>query len=416
MERSSIEKSCVLPPVSPPMNTTSNISEVKEYRHSQLFRTFMALACVLGIGIGVYISLVTFIDDSQQASAVYYLLPVGLSFTLYMLGTLLTILYSKFILTHDRITEVGAFGQKTLMASQVKGYHLDSTYLTVYPKNKRGPKMKIGVSMKNSQEVLTWLSARSPNLQVVTYREEENEVFTEKSYGATASERQATLQKARQVATWFNLQGYALTAWLIFFPYPYHVALLAVGLYPVMLVWLSYKYKGLFRLNPFRASAYPTVAYALFFITLAIALRAYNDVQLLDYGLIWGWSGAVALPVFLIMFFTSQEFITKKTKNLRGAPIVAVLLALYGYGISALANVMFDTSIPATFTAKILEKREANQHTKVYYLTLAPWGPLVKADEIFVTQDIYEKIVIGDSVSLQLYAGAFHMPWVVLTK
>ncbi len=350
----------------------------------------------------------------MQPSAAYFLVPVGIGFAVFMLYALLESVKGKVILGQGRIIQIEALGKKELLAEDIKGYTADDTYIRVFPKDPKGPKLKISQYIADNQEILQWVAFHGPNLDLVTFQEEEKQLLSDQTLGLTEQEREATLTQARKVAFWLNGIGYAIMAWLVFYPEPYRWAVLAGAVYPLVLTLVSFKYKGIFRLNTKNNSAHPSITPGLLAAGIGIALRALMDVELLRFADILPWVAGVAAFTFAFLLSTTNEFKYTKLKDATIAALIFLLLSFYGYGVSVEANFLLDNSAPQEFEAQVTDKHISNGKTTTYYLTLAPWGPRKEAEDITVTEEYYEQIPAGETIPVLLYSGALDVPYLVV--
>jgi hypothetical protein len=123
--------------------------------------------------------------------------------------------------------------------------------------------------------------------------------------------------------------------------------------------------------------------------------------------------GTIAFAIVLAILFMTHSAIVKTTKS--KVWIYSSLLFnvfLYSYAGTYGANCIYDNSEPTVYHAEVLNKRihEGRRHT-TYYLEVTPWGHHYDKEEISVSEEQYEALAIGKTVTIDLKEGLFGIAW-----
>jgi hypothetical protein len=92
--------------------------------------------------------------------------------------------------------------------------------------------------------------------------------------------------------------------------------------------------------------------------------------------------------------------------------VVGLFACVYGYAVGLEINAFADGSAPQMYRVKVISKEETeSSHVKSWDLTLEAWGPVADRESVSVTQAQYQRIKPGDTLCVQLKAGALRIPW-----
>ena len=84
----------------------------------------------------------------------------------------------------------------------------------------------------------------------------------------------------------------------------------------------------------------------------------------------------------------------------------------YGLGAGLQIDILADSAKPSVHATQVLGKRvHHGSKSTTYYLTVAPWGPITRNDEISVSAARYGATRMGDTVCVYAGRGAFRVGW-----
>jgi hypothetical protein len=298
---------------------------------------------------------------------------------------------------------------RDLTLDEIKGFRLDDKYVHIEPLSADKKRIKVSTYLGKFDEIMTWLAERYPDLDQVEVDKEYKEILANEELGFFDEERERKLQSAKKMVTALNWLGGLCGAWLLFYPVPYELAVL-VSLLVTLIALLSTKaFSGLIRIGEKKASAYPSVFWAFFATSLALALRALLDFELLNYDRLWPSIGILIFLLTILILVGSREF-SKPKEYLQLLPILMVLLA-YVYGGLVILNCVFDNSKPILYEATVLNKRIDSGKSTTYHLELTAWGTVEEGEEVTISEEQYNNIDIKDRVTVAQKEGRFKMPW-----
>jgi hypothetical protein len=84
---------------------------------------------------------------------------------------------------------------------------------------------------------------------------------------------------------------------------------------------------------------------------------------------------------------------------------------LYAYGVVIGIDVFFDNSPVAHYSATVLGGHVSHGKSDTDYLRVSPWGPIENERDVSVTNGVYRRSHLGDSVCPILHKGSLHVPW-----
>jgi len=174
----------------------------------------------------------------------------------------------------------------------------------------------------------------------------------------------------------------------------------------VALLMLKYS-GGVVTLDTNRGTTRPTVAGAFLTPGAFLAVRAFGNWHVLDWGNFW-------LPFALIFgFMNGVSLLLAREVLLRDKKILYCLLvcAVYGYGATVNLNGVLDTSPHTTLHADVLNKHTVHGKGTSYYLTLSAWGARTASQDVSVSARVYNGHSIGSQATIDMRKGFFGMPY-----
>ena len=123
--------------------------------------------------------------------------------------------------------------------------------------------------------------------------------------------------------------------------------------------------------------------------------------------------GTIAFTSMVIVLLLTHQLIAKSRKNkfwIYGSLLFNI--CLYSYAGTYGANCVYDRSTPEVYEAEVTGKSisRSRKHTS-YYVKVTPWGHHYDPEEIRVSRDHYNEIIVGQTVKIDLHKGLFNIPW-----
>jgi len=230
--------------------------------------------------------------------------------------------------------------------------------------------------------------------------------------GVPLPERYEDIAKAKKITTPLNVIGGLVTAWALFFPFPYRPAIVVSALVPLasLLVMAALKGKISFETMKKRTTE-PYLTVALAAPPLALAWRSLNDFHILEFSNVW-------VPILLAgVLFSIPVYLYAADVRKKPAYLLMTLIfgAFYGYGMLIEANCLLDRSASEIYTTRVLDKRASTSgEFPSYYITVSAWGPRTGEHEINIRKSGYARIKVNDEIKIHLKSGMLSVPWFII--
>lgn len=389
---------------------------MKEYKIAKGWAIFIYLLAPILILLFSWLLILPFTIGNFSSNANWILIPVSIAMIALMVVGIIDTYKGRLIIYEDRIISISAFSKKELKFNEIKGFTADANYIFIEPYKKKKKSIKINKYIGGYNELLGWLSETFTNLEEQAIIEEEQVILNNKNYGWTEEIRERNLIKARRISKIINWTEGVVTVWIVFYPTPYQYAIMAAMIIPIVALVIVKFSNGLIRFNEMRGSAYPSVIYAFIFPSLGLMLRAVLDYEIFDYSNVWPITIIITL-IFLALLLIKQEEITfKKKSDYLTVASITLFLFIYSFGSVIHLNCYYDDSEAQHFTAEVLNKRIGSGKTAIYYFKLSTWGEQEEVDEVSVDKEFYNRVEIGDEVSVYLCKGKLEIPWIYVTN
>lgn len=303
----------------------------------------------------------------------------------------------------------GAFRSKDLPLAAIQGYRTDDNYTHIVSRSKQYKNIRIGYTSAGYAEIQQWLADHFPDLDTQQYEQDAEALLLEEDFGRNPAEREDNLARARQVSWGLNAAGYAVGAWLLFWPQPYDWAVLAGLAVPPLAAAALFWHRGLLCFDDSSNSARPAVTAALLLPPLGLLLRALFDFELLAYQPLAPYAAGISLLMTTALVLGSpQQLAASGRRVLLTGGIMAVL---YGAAAVVIVNCAFDASSPRVYAVPVLGKQLSGGQTTTYYLLVGPWGARAQPENVEVTKDLYEQTAAADTVRIYQRPGRLGAAW-----
>jgi hypothetical protein len=251
-----------------------------------------------------------------------------------------------------------------------------------------------------------WISGLR-DLNAEDLKASEAEIARDPRYGVTPQERLERLARARAIMKWVNIGAIVVAVWCLLAPLPYLAALGAAAVCPVLAAIMVATSGGLVRFGRLPTEAYAPAAAGPVFCAGALAMRIHWDLHLIDWGPALEFGSIVGLLLLALAAIIDRSL----TRRIVGLSIAAFVAVVYGSAVVILADVHLDRSQVQNFQSRIVASRVSRGRATSYFVSLAPWGPQQSADELLVSETLFNRLTPGALACIGLYDGTFGIRW-----
>ncbi|MBE9585522.1 hypothetical protein IM792_13790 [Mucilaginibacter sp. JRF] len=267
---------------------------------------------------------------------------------------LLLVFKEKLIVEPDRFIHVKVFSQKEVLFSDIEGYHVDNNYISIVSAQTQKPVIKLSTYIGKSK-VLSLLRANFTDLDLRDQHQSEEDIIYNNDYGLTPEEAAQNLKNAKKLCNILSVASIILALWVGF--YPDTNSLVVNMIFPVVILLVIKRSRGLIRVDSSKNSANPNLSLAFIAPLFALALRCFSDYHIFSFQNMWTFTIAAFVVLATITFIGSKEFNFSGYANIANTLMIAVYLFGYCVVDVLIINCTFDKSIPQTYKAEVLDKR-----------------------------------------------------------
>jgi hypothetical protein len=316
---------------------------------------------------------------------------------------------SRVIIEGNRIEIRGAFTDRYADLSEIKGLRTISSrngkYTQFYLNDGRGV-MTLPNHFDKDQAFDSWLR-KVPDLDKRDRDALLEKISNEPEFGDTPQERLAALAQAKTYSIFALIIALAAAVAANFgVPALYLPFSIALALVPVALAFLVYQSPLLYTVFKRKDDPRAELLYALIVSSFGLLIRArgIHFVSLQSVGVVIALLTLAYIAAFYHSFFESPS----PTRT-----FFALLLfgMLYAYGAVVVADAVGDESTPTRYVVHVIGKHYTTGRSRSYYLSLEPWGPIVRSNSLGVSKTIYDQTSPGDQVCLELRPGRINTAW-----
>lgn len=394
--------------------TTPDISsQAQVFRASKGCRLFslIFLPALTAVFLGIAATPL-FIGKPIALAAALLCVILGLGFASLFAYGLYAIFVGRLELYPDRIREVTPLRTRTLFLKDISGFRIFSAQgsrtLILVPRNPKANKaIKTALLYERQDELFAWLSLRLTNLDAEARRKKAAELLQDPRLGQTADERQTRHVQLTRWTKALNGATFCITLWALFWPTPYPLAIYACCLMPWLALAAVCASKNLIRLGVEANSAYPDVSVSFLMPGIVLALRAFQDFNILSWKDFWPVFTALSLAQYLCTLFVDRNLRAQKAS----AACLVLFCAIYAYASVICINAVTDRSVRTVYQAQVLDKRLSRGKHDSYYLLLSPWGNRPNSREVDVGRRVFNRHGVGETVHVVVRKGRLRIPW-----
>jgi hypothetical protein len=331
------------------------------------------------------------------------------SFFLFGYG-IIAIYRGKIVLTSDAIIEYEAFGTKTLLLTDVKGFRVRGTKVILISKDRSKSKMVLGdlSYIINGMELAKFLTDRFKDLDESDYNMEVSEALNNPAIGDSVPDREGRIKAVRRVVRFFNLGGVAVMIWLLIPTSYYYLPIILGLLYPlIVLAYFFARQQIVALLDTGKQSVHPNLTMALYLSVGGVGLRLIIRYQALNA------TDCILPTAFLFVVLASLFVLLLRPSKARKSNLwTGIFFCLvYSIGAVGMINCAFDESKPTEYKTRVLDHYITTGSSTTYYLKLDAWGPKKESEDESVPKSVYTQMKKGDWVTVYLKKGYLNIPW-----
>lgn len=353
-----------------------------------------------------------FATGHEMTSARQAAIMAALCFLFVLLGIFLiaSIFRSTVTLRADAIVVQGMFSSRTLLRSEIAGRRILPTQyvktLVLIPHSAHQKKLKLALALRTDPAFDAWF-ADIPDFDAKEVAESQADLNADPDLGFHSEDRKQRVAQAKQTAKVLNVIAWIALLWGFIAPRPYLLVISVLAALPIVSVVLLVRSRGIYQIEGRRNDARPSLAVPFIFPGMVLVARTVQDIHLLEWTSIL--VAAIVCALLLLLVVSACD------RALRKRPWTAVIIfifgAFYGWGLMAQANALLDTSPAHVFQVAVTGKHISSGKTTTYYLRLEPWGPETTSQDVSVPSSLYHYADVGVTVCVDLYPGAFRIPW-----
>jgi hypothetical protein len=385
----------------------------RTYRGSRAGRVFGVIVAVGLLAAFVVMPLLLISAKKGNAALPPALLLMFLMPMTMGLYVLLGSLRSRVVLTADAIEVYGAFSTRRLMRAEIAGRRTvqvkNGSVTELIPSAPGQKSVRFNVAQFGGDSVLdAWLTSL-PDLDARDRAASEAEIEANPEFGPTPEARRAWLEEAGRLAKLLNIAAVAALAAALMLRDPYRIGTLVLVILPCAAIFLAGRSHGLYRLTFERNDVRPTLALALLLPGFALALRAFQEIGVLEIRALLTYAVALAVLLAWLAFRSNPH----AQPGAPSTPLLITLIALAGYslGVVVLGNAYLDTAPKREYRVAVLAKDEHHGRSTSYQFTLAAWGPRTSAQRTQVPAALYRAVPLGGDVCVHQGPGALRISW-----
>ena len=373
---------------------------------------YAVLALALLIGAGFFFKLA--IDPVGRVFA----LVVGVIFLAPGIMLLVQSWRSRLVLEGDVIELHSAFRVHSAGRDEIKGLRtIENQYgrwTRVYLKHDQGA-FNVSDSFTGEDDLKEWLEGL-PDLDQHDSDEIKKEVSSQDSPRLSDTDSSNAFDLAKVWAVGLSIVAGVVTIPVVFVNYApiYRIAVVLLLACPLMGIILLHRFPLLFTVLRRKPDPRADLSFLILWpgVGVMFSYQTANDPSHLVDGLQPAYWVLLVFTGFLAVLFQ-----TAWKSPSRGASFFAIALlgGMYSIGLVNAANSLPDKSAPGVYQTSVhrMYESQSSKGTR-YYLSVAPWGPMIYEEDVDVPRGTYNKVRVGDPICFGLHPGFLQFPWYAL--
>lgn len=381
----------------------------QEFTISKGMKIFYIAIAVFLFGFAMFL----FSLDHSKAGPAVLLMPISL--LVFAIIIVVNQVRSKVIISKYSVIKINAFSKKELLTVNIKGCRIGEKTISIEPASSSDSKIIINnyIDLSESEYLVKWLKENFKDLDSTDLKEEQKKILQDQGLGSTQAEREGKLAKAKQVALVYNILGMILGFALIFFKNTLFVAILMLA-YPLLGIVIIIFSNGLIKfVSSKKRSVFSFIMPGLILPVFMMLIKSLAGYEISQYVHVWLPFIIFGLIIFVILFKSGVNNALPVTGQVFFMAIVGLL---YDYGCTIQINCVFDKSEPQLIHAIVNDKWIEHSKGTYYHLKLNSWDLNQKPKDIEVSEEIYDKYVVGNNIDVFLKKGLLNIPWYYLPQ
>ncbi len=381
----------------------------REFTISAGWKIFSVILALLLVGLSVLV-----ITKASPNNAAVYFVPV--LFIIVAVAVVLPSFKRTLIITDTTITNVDVFKTTTIEIADVKGMRFGPKGKSVYLESKSGaPKLTIANydNFGDSADLIAWLKANFKDEDAIAYQQELDHILADTNLGFTVEDRQAQLNKARNVAYGYNIGGGILVAAAIIGQGGQPVVDILTLVYPILSIGIIVTGKGLIKFFDKKKSPYYNISIGMIAPVFG-QLVSLSNYHVLQYDNFWLPFIGVALVLTAVFYQTDRTHNT----NPIGSHVFLLLIICTFYSFESVGQINrdYDHSTEQVYPATVVGHYVTHGKSTSYHLQLSAWGPQTEEDQITVSSGMYADAPVGSTLNIHLKKGMLNIPWYTVSQ
>lgn len=317
--------------------------------------------------------------------------------------TLVSARRSRVLLGDGFVEYRNGFRVRRVQVADIAGYRVANTEyvrtLMLIKKSNAFQSVDIPLQFRFDGHFDQWLSGFE-DLNLRDWQAEQQAISENVRLGHTAEERTQTAIALARKRQWLFYACIAVEAWLLIYPRPYTLAVLAgVGVGMIALVLARREIRAGYD------DKQSTISLCVMTLGGMLALRAFLDVNLVN------WS--VVIVPSLLGGAIAAWMLNEHRSGLKGMLLANAMLVWFPGGALVLLNVVLDGAQPEVFPATVISKLESGSDPPERKLYLAPGRRLdaIGTHKVTVGSAVFDGAEAGGAVCIRVRPGAFGLRW-----
>jgi hypothetical protein len=381
-----------------------------EYRLKLFAQIFFYAIGGLLVAAGIALLATLVLVPARDGTLLYQLL--AFAFGLMLLGAWALIHVSRLrvVLSADSIVVHRAFTTKRMSRNEIAGRRVNpagygNRRIELFRDAEGEAALTLPLDLGTDAYLDEWLSA-FVDLDANESQASLDAFLADESMAGSNEDRMQELGEAERVARVFRWVTATSFIWLAIFPHPYGAAILVAVSLPWIALILAAVGGRAYRMSNTKNEVGASLWEPLLLPGVALAIRVMYDIEVFDWAKATGLTamGAGVCTGMCLWFAPSL-----RPRNVLIPVIVSMLM--YAFGVSMLANQLFDRSESAVYETRVLSRHIDKEKSTTYFLHLAPWGPRAEDKDIKVSQRFFDDNANAATVCVHVWRGAMGVRW-----
>ncbi len=387
-----------------------------EFRIKKSWRVFVHVGMILLFLLSVLMIYKSLILIESIGDDINFLtLILGFLMSFFSFYSIMRIRKEKVHIESGVLYHTLAFSQRKINLDEIDGFKVDEHYFYLIPTLSSKRNIRISSYLDKKYEFIEFLSQRFDDINSNNFQKELSEILSNDNFGKNEIEREQKLELAQKTTKIISSVSLVACFWLIINPNPYDLLVLINILIPIISIWVFFHFKGLVKIDPGKESQYPSIIVATFLPSCGLGLRILLDFEILSLDNAWLPTFAFSILIFGLFLFRSEELKKIDISSLFQTVLFFLFVSTYTLTSILMLNYLIDVSSPFVYTTPVIDKITPSDDNN-FRLVVEPEGEIYEETDITVTESFFYQTDVGDTVFIELYDGAFNIPWFVIDE